>query len=163
MRGEIHKEMFDCVPEIDFNTGSRYFLGNMENYSKALLSILKSIKAKLPILRMMCNNEEFEGLRVILQTLRKMLTNIGSLKIAEETYTLEQSFLNQNYKELRNRLTLYVLELEALSNNLVHLLKNADDMAITNQSNNKSFLNYDFTKTKESIKRSNDLLERKII
>jgi hypothetical protein len=53
MRGEVTREMIQCVPEIDFNSGYKYFLGNMENYSKALMSILKSIKSKLPILESM--------------------------------------------------------------------------------------------------------------
>ena len=70
MRGEVTKEMFSCVPEIDFNSGSRYFLGNMDNYTKALLSSLKSIKTKLAILQNMYYTEEYEGLRMITQTLQ---------------------------------------------------------------------------------------------
>ena len=163
MRGEINKEMFQCIPEIDFNLGYRYFLGSMDNYSKALLSILKSIKVKIPILRMMYQHKEYEGLRVILQTMEKMLSNIGATELTELTYQLEELLLNKEDARLRTMLNSYINDIETFSIHLEQFLKKADLTVITNQSEHKSFLNYDFTKTRESIRRSNDILERRII
>ena len=164
MRGEVTREMFECVPEIDFNSGYRYFLGNMGNYTKALMSILKSIKSKLPILHSMHLSEEYEGLRMITQTLRKMLGNIGASRLAESSYQLELALFIDDETYIQEQLEAYILGMIALSENLETLLKKADAMnSADNKEVQNSFLNYDFTKTKESIKRSNDLLGRKII
>ncbi|MBH1940385.1 hypothetical protein I5677_05675 [Mobilitalea sibirica] len=164
MKEVTEKKIFDCIPEIDFNSGYRYFLGNIENYSRALLSILKSVKAKLPILKTMARTEEYEGLRMIAQTLRRMMSNIGAHGIADMAYQIEMSILNQENTVLGLQLSDYIDCLYEFSEKLEILLKKLD---INNNSRNSedqaSFLNYDFTKTKESIKLSAGLLERKII
>jgi HPt (histidine-containing phosphotransfer) domain-containing protein len=164
MRGIVTPEMFECIPEIDYNIGNRFFLGNMDNYTKALLSTLKSIKSKLPILQSMIISDEYEGLRTITQTLNKMLSNIGASVIAEATYQLEMILLNEDQLSIQDQLSNYILDLVELSEHLEVLLKKMD-IKNTIESNNDqpSFLNYDFTKTKESIKLSSNLLERKII
>jgi HPt (histidine-containing phosphotransfer) domain-containing protein len=163
MRGVVIREMFECVPEIDFNSGYHYFLGNMDNYSNALMSILKSIKSKLPLLQTMNFTEEYEGLRTIAQTLRKMLGNIGAAGIAETTYQLETALLNEDTEYIQEQLAYYIISLIELSDHLEILLKKMDVKGMVKDDDNSSFLNYDFTKTKESIKLSSDLLERKII
>lgn len=164
MRGIIQQDMFDCTPEIDFSSGCRYFYGNMDNYTKALLSMLKSIKAKLPLMDSMNNTQEFEGLRTITQTLRKMLSNIGAISLAEEAYQLETLLLNDETEQIGDSLIAFSNNLYAFSQNLEELLKKADvNSPVKNNEEQSSFLNYDFTKTKESIKKCSDLLERKII
>lgn len=163
MRGEITKEMFQCAPGIDYNTGSRYFLGNMENYAKALLSILKSIKAKLPLLQSMYFTEEYEGLRTITQTLRKMLGNVGAVALAESSYQLELALFIEEDSFVQDQLSAYIINLIELSEQLEQLFQKMNDKPVEETIDNNSFLNYDFTKTRESIRRSNDLLERKII
>jgi HPt (histidine-containing phosphotransfer) domain-containing protein len=163
--GEIMtKEMFDCIPEIDYNTGTRYFLGNMDNYKKALLAILKSTKSKLPILQNMLRNKEYEGLRMIAQTLRRMFTTIGAAGLSEASYQLEISLLNQDENQLQEELSDYIQGLIEFDEHLELLLKQLDVKNINKKVEESiSFRNYDFTKTKESIKLSTDLLERKII
>lgn len=164
MRGIIEQEMFDCTPEIDFNSGYRYFVGNMDNYTVALLSILKSIKAKLPLLENMYYSEEYEGLRTITQTLRKMLSNIGAAGLAEETYQLETVLLNDDATNLQDSLIHYLGSLNEFAEHLELLFKKADVNGSARKNSGQSgFLNYDFTKTKESIKRSTDFLERRIV
>lgn len=163
MRGEITTEMFDCVPEIDFHHGYRFFLGNIENYSRALMSILKSIKSKLPLLRLMHQSDEYEGLRTIAQTLRKMLGNIGAAGIADLSYQLEMALLNEDIEYFRDQLDSYIEIMEEFSDHLETLLKKMDVNHVAKPKEEPSFLNYDFEKTKESIKLSSDLLERKII
>jgi HPt (histidine-containing phosphotransfer) domain-containing protein len=164
MRGIVSKEMFDCIPEIEFEAGQKYFLGNMDNYTMALMSMLKSIKSKLPILHSMRLSDEYEGLRTITQTLRKMLSNIGALGMAQITYQLEFAVLNDDYHYLQEQLPEYIMSLFNFSNHLETLLKNLDSRNSAGvEEIQSSYLNYDFTKTKESIKRSADLLERKII
>jgi HPt (histidine-containing phosphotransfer) domain-containing protein len=164
MRGEVLREMFACVPEVDFNSGYKYFLQNMENYSKALMSILKSIKSKLPILESMVYSEEYEGLRTITQTLRKMLGNIGAGGLAETSYWLEAALLNDDKADVREQLSSYIVGLSMLSDNLEMLLKKMDIKSMAdNDEGNSGFMRYDLTKTKESIRLSSDLLERKIM
>ena len=164
MRGEVSREMMNCVPEIDFNSGYKYFLGSMENYSKALMSILKSIKSKLPLLESMVYTEEYEGLRTITQTLRKMLNNIGAAGLAEATYQLETALLNEDTANIQLQLNPYIISLIELSDHLEVLLKKMDVKSTAKvDEDNPTFMNYDFTKTKESIKLSAGLLERKII
>jgi HPt (histidine-containing phosphotransfer) domain-containing protein len=164
MRGIVSQEMFDCIPEIDFNSGYRYFLGNMDNYTRALMSTLKSIKSKLSILQSMGLSEEYEGLRTIAQTLRKMLGNIGASGIAQSTYQLETAVLNDDLTNVQEQLSSYINDLINLSEHLEILLKKMDvKNAAKPEEVQASFLNYDFTKTKESIRLSKDLLERKII
>lgn len=164
MKGEITKEMFECAPEIDFNAGSRYFLGNLDNYAKALMSILKSIKSKLPLLQSMYYSGEYEGLRTITQTLRKMLGNIGAAAMAETSYQLELTLFSEDGALVRDQLLSYIDNLVELSDHLELILKKMDSKTTGETGdNNQSFLNYDFSKTRESIRRSNDLLDRKII
>ncbi|MHB8130948.1 MAG: hypothetical protein ACYDEX_18355 [Mobilitalea sp.] len=164
MRGIVTREMFGCIPEIEFNSGNRYFLGNMDNYTQALMSILKSIKSKLPILQTMMLSDEYEGLRTIAQTLRKMLGNIGAATMAEATYQLELALFGDESSFLQDQLITYINNLMELSDHLETLLKKIDVKNTTrNIEEQPSFLNYDFTKTRESIKLSSDLLERKII
>jgi HPt (histidine-containing phosphotransfer) domain-containing protein len=165
MKGIVTPEMFDGIPEIDYSAGYRYFLGNVDNYTNALLATLKSVKSKLTILQTMILSEEYEGLRTILQTLNKILGKIGATSIVESTYELDEALLNDNRSSINNHLMEYVLCLFELSEHLESLfkkmdIKNTTESKVDDQS---SFLNYDFTKTKESLKLSNNLLKRKII
>lgn len=164
MGENITREVFDCIPEIEFNVGYRYFLGNMDNYIQALLSILKSIKAKLPILETMYRTGEFTGLRTVTQTLQRMMSNVGAIDIAELSYQLETSLLNEQENEFNELLDQYIRYLYRFSDHLEALFHQMDIINIgrTNEEQS-SFLKYDFTKTKESIKLSAGLLERKII
>lgn len=155
------QDIFGNVPEIDFETGYKYFFGNMENYKRALMSILKSIKAKLPLLESMIMTDEYEGLRTITQTLRRMFGNIGANSLSELSYQLEMSLLNENKAILKENLENYMNHLFVFSENLEQLLKSLDVNSIEKEE--VSFCNYDFTKTKESIKHSAHLLGRKII
>lgn len=164
MRGIIAHDMFECVPEIDFNSGYKYFLGNMDNYKKALLSILKSVKSKIPILHQMLRSEEYEGLRMITQTLRRMMTNVGAHGISERSYELEVSLLNQEDDMVQDKLREYIICLSEFSNNMESLFQYLDVKQTDKvDSNITNIGNYDFTKTKESIKLTTNLLERKII
>jgi len=162
MRGIVSQEMFTCVPEIDYNSGSRFFLGNMENYTSALLSTLKSVKSKLYILQSMIHSDEYMGLQTIFRTLGKILRNIGAKEIAELTYQLEATLMNEDILAFQEQLQRYLGELTDFSDHLELLFKKIDVKSIKKE-DIPSFLNYDFTKTKESIKYSADLLERKII
>ncbi len=158
------QEMFDCVPEIDFDSGFRYFLCNVQNYSRALLSILKSMKSKMPIMNVMLQTGEYEGLRSITQTLNKMLHNIGAFSLAEASYEVERSLLNDESNTMTELLTDYIGRLVTFSQHLELLFKNTDFKNLPSIDEDAvSYFNYDFTKTKESIKRSSDLLGRKII
>ncbi len=164
MRGIVTQEMFECIPEIDYNCGCRFFLGNMVNYTQALLSTLKSIKSKLPILQSMIASNEYEGLRTIAQTLRKMLGNIGATTMAELTYQLELVLLNEDSTQIQNQLIEYIFPLTDCSEHLESLLQNIEvKNTVVDEMKQSTFLNYDFAKTKESIKLSSNLLERKII
>ncbi len=157
-------EIFECVPEVDFNVGCRYFLGNLQNYSRALLSILKSIKSKLPIMNQMLQTGELEGLRSITRTLQKMLNNIGASGLADLSYQLEIALLNDELGVRSELLIDYIEQLSAFSENLELLFKNKDwKNTSESKEDTTSYFHYDFTKTKECIKRSSDLLERKIM
>jgi HPt (histidine-containing phosphotransfer) domain-containing protein len=160
----ISREIFDCIPEIDFTSGYRYFLGNMDNYKKALLSILKSTKSKLPILNSMQITKEYEGLRMITQTLRKMFGSVGANNLSESTYRLERTLLNESDFDLEAELGDFIEDLSVFAEHLEMLLKQLDVRnSGKKEEDTYSFRNYDFTKTRESIKLSGDLLERKII
>jgi HPt (histidine-containing phosphotransfer) domain-containing protein len=164
MKGMLTKDMFDGIPEIQYAVGYRYFLGNNDNYAHALMSILKSIKSKLPILQTMIITQEYVGLKTITQTLRKMLSNIGAEDISETTYLIETMLLNDDRTCLQEQLYSYVLMLVDFADRLETLLQGVDMKSVTKRDeNNSNYLNYDFTKTKESIKLSSNLLERKII
>ena len=161
---KVARELISGVPEMDFNIGYRYFLGNMNNYVQALLSILKSMKAKLPILETMYRTGEFSGLRTITQTLQRMMNNVGAVDMAELSYQLETSLLNDREDELKELLDQYIHRIYRFSEHLEALLQGMDIKNMGKSDEEQpSFLNYDFTKTKESIKLSADLLERRII
>lgn len=155
------KEMFDCIPEIDFDSGNRYFLGNMDNYKQALLSILKSVKAKQPLLQSIYMSNEYDGLRMIMQTLSRMFHNVGALQLSELSYEIEYLLLN-DVDSLDEELKQYIDLLQEFSDHLEELFQRMNLKAYV-QPEAQTFVNYDFTKTKESIKLSNRLLNRKVI
>ncbi|MBE5966967.1 MAG: hypothetical protein E7255_08380 [Lachnospiraceae bacterium] len=158
------REIFRYAPEIDFNFGYKFFLGNMTNYKQALLAILKSIRSKLPLLQAMLVTKEYEGLRTITRTLRQMLNHIGANEISEQSYQLEIALLNEEEYNLQDKLERYIKRLIRFTGNLEILIKQLDiQEPIQKQEELKSFRNHDFTKTRESIRRSTDLLERRII
>lgn len=160
----LFREMFLSVPEIDYTSGYHYFHGNMENYTQAILATLKSIKSKVPILNSMYQTKEYAGLRTITQTLWSMLSNIGAADLAESSYQLETAYLNWDDNEFRDLLDGYISSLYKFTVHLEELLKKLDRRGSgSNTGEQVPFGNYDFTKTKESIKLSTDFLERKII
>lgn len=164
MRGKSEIEvMFDCVPEISFDLGFRYFLGNIENYSRALLSTLKSMKSKMPIMYLMLQTEEYEGLRSITQTLQRMFSNIGASGLAKASAELELSLLNASAEIMTECLTDYLEQLVHFSEHLEQLFKGHALWNTSSMEEAPSHFRYDLTKTKESIRRSSDLLERRII
>jgi phage-related tail protein len=102
------------------------------------------------------------GLQTIFRTLGKMLMNVGAKGIADSTYRLETTLMNEDILLLQEQLKKYLDELTEFSDHLELLFKKID-VKSNKKEDSLSFLNYDFTKTKESIKQSADLLERKII
>lgn len=158
------KEIFDCAPEINFNLGYRYFLCNMNNYVQAILSTLKSIKSKLPLLRSMYRTKEYEGLRTITRALQLMMSNIGVANFGELSFQIESALLNREDDLVLELLDEYISNLYIFSGHLDSLFQRLDSSIFTrNNEEEISFRNYDFTKTKESIKLSTNYLERKII
>lgn len=157
------QNLFSLVPEIDFNEGYGYYLHNMDNYSKALLAALKSVKSKLPILRTMIETKEYEGLRMITQTLRRMMTTIGGDKIADLSYRLEFALLNEE-DDFNDKLAEYLATLEDLSDRMEELIKNLPVQHLkTDNDRKESYFNYDFARTKEIIEFTNELIDKKII
>jgi hypothetical protein len=157
------KKLFDELPEIDFNTGYHYYLCNINNYSKALLSTLKSIRSKLPILKIMAETSEYEGLRTITQTLRRMMTTIGGESIAELSYQLEMALLN-NDELFDDKLFEFMFTLEDLASRMENLVKKLGISHVKDEKNRQdSYFDYDLTRTKESIRLSSDFIDKKII
>lgn len=164
MSTEEIRGLFNGVPEIDFNIGYRYFLGNLDNYTKALMATLKSIKSKLSLLQMMSNSQEYEGLRLVTQTFRTMLSNIGAVEISEATYQLEAALLNEDRGYLIRNLTGYIYSLTELAVNLELLLKEMNMKGSAKEiQENSYFQRRDFSKTIEGIKRSEEFIIKKII
>jgi hypothetical protein len=112
----------------------------------------------------MLQTGEYEGLRSITQILQKMFNNIGAFGLAEESYELEKSLLNYATNSMPELLLNYLDRLVIFSLHLELLFKTIDFKNTSSlDEDTASYFNYDFTKTKESIKRSSDLLGRKII
>lgn len=162
MNEHVIRDLFAPVPEIDFNVGYHYFLYNIDNYSKALLATLKSIKSKIPILKTMVETKEYEGLRIITQTLRRMMITVGGGSIAELSYRLEFSLLNED-EEFEDQLLEYLFTLEDLAYRMEVLVKNLGIQHIKGSDKKGSYFNYDFSRTKESIRLTADYIEKKII
>lgn len=154
--------LFGQLPEINFIAGYRYYLGNIDNYAKALLSILKSIKSKIPILKTMIESGEYEGLRTITQTLRRMMSTIGGETIADFAYEMESALLN-NDSMLDDKLIEFVFTLEDLASRMEEVIKRLGVYSRDDKNRNASYFNYDFSRTKESIRLSTDFIDRKII
>jgi len=163
MNEHMIKIIFETLPEIDFNTGYHYYLCNIDNYSKALLSTLKSIKSKLPLLKNMAETNEYEGLRMITQTLRRMMSTIGGETIVELAYQLEKALLN-NDDVFEDKLFEFIFTLEDLASRMEELVKQLGfSHTRGNQDKENSYFNFDFTRTKESIRLSTDFIDKKII
>jgi hypothetical protein len=115
-------------------------------------------------MNVMLQTGEYEGLRSITQILQKMFNNIGALGLAEASYELEKSLLNGATNIMPELLSNYLDQLVAFSLHLELLFKTTDfKNTSVLEEEAASYFNYDFTKTKESIRRSSDLLGRKII
>lgn len=162
MNNYVSQDIFECIPELNYNAGLKYYLGNMDNYIRALLAILKSMKSKLSIMETMVRTEEYEGLRMILQTLRRMLSSVGASEVSDSTYQLERTLLN-DIKHLKYELQEFIDEISIFTEHLEALLKQLDVKQLGKKEESVTLGSYDFTKTMESIKLSNHLLNRKII
>lgn len=157
------RDLFAPIPEIDLNMGFQYYLYNMDNYASALLATLKSIKSKIPILKIMVETNEYEGLRMITQTLRRMLTTIGVESVAELSYRLEISFLNED-TDFHDILIEFLCTLEDLASRMEEVIKKLESYNIKMSKENKnSYFDYDFTRTKESIRITSGYIEKKIV
>lgn len=162
MNEHMIRNLFELVPEIDFKKGYHYYLGNIDNYSKALLSTLKSIKSKLPILKNMAETGEYEGLRMITQTLRRMMSTIGCDTVVDLSYQLEMALLNDD-ESFEDRLFEFLFTFEDLSSRMEELVKQLGFSHMKERMKQDSYFNYDFSRTKESIRLSTDFLDKKII
>ncbi len=163
MREHMIRNLFEPLPEIDFVSGYNYYLCNMDNYSKALLSTFKSIRSKLPLLKDMAETSEYEGLRMITQTLRRMMATIGGDVIVELSYQLERAHLNED-DLFEDKLFEFLFTLEDLASRMEELVKGLGFPHMKgNQEKQDSYFNYDFTRTKESIRLSADFIDKKII
>lgn len=162
MNEEMIKKLFYPLPEIDFNTGYHYYLCNIDNYSKALLSTYKSIRSKLPLLKVMAETSEYEGLRMITQTLRRMMSTIGGETIVELAYQLELAYLNED-DLFENKLFEFLFTLEDLASRMEELVKQLGFSHMKGSRKLDSYFSYDFTRTKESIRLSADFIDKKII
>ncbi len=156
MKGTITTELFQEVPEIEFQIGYQYFLCNLSNYTKALFAILKSIKSKLPLLQLMCRTDEYEGLRTITQTLRKLLDNVGASSISELTYQLEIALLNADATDIHNQLVHYMNELVDFSERLEAMLKKIDLNKAAILDEESSMRRFDYKKSLDRIMRSGE-------
>jgi hypothetical protein len=93
-----------------------------------------------------------------------MLNSVGANGTSESSYRLERTLLNESDFNLEDELSEYIGELVLFTDHLEVLLKQLDVKSSSKkEEDTNSFRNYDFTKTRESIKLSGDLLERKII
>lgn len=163
MNKHVVGEIFKVVPEIDFDSGYQYYLYNFHNYSKAILSTLKSVKSKLPLLRHMAETKEYEGLRMITQTMRRMMGGIGGALIADRSYDLEVALLNQE-DTFNDTLIEYLCNLEDLASRMEELVKKLGMSYVKEGSQDQgSYFKHDFTKTRESIQLSTDYIKKKII
>jgi hypothetical protein len=163
MNEYVIARLFESIPEIDFKKGYHYYLCNIDNYSKALLSTFKSIKSKLPLLKNMAETGEYEGLRMITQTLRRMMSTIGGETIVEMAYQVEMALLNED-ESFEDRLFELLFTLEDLSSRMEELIKRLGFSHMRDGgSGQDSYFNYDYSRTKESIRLSTDFIERKII
>ncbi len=156
MKRTITTELFQEVPEIEFQIGYQYFLCNLSNYTKALFAILKSIKSKLPLLQLMCRTDEYEGLRTITQTLRKLLDNVGASSISELTYQLEIALLNADATDIHNQLVHYMNELVDFSERLEAMLKKIDLNKAAILDEESSMRRFDYKKSLDRIMRSGE-------
>jgi hypothetical protein len=162
MNEHMIRNLFEHIPEIDFDKGYHYYLCNIDNYSKALLSTFKSIRSKLPLLKSMAETCEYEGLRMITQTLRRMMSTIGGEPIVELSYQLEKALLNDD-EAFEDRFFEFLFTLEELSFRMEELVKQLGFSHMKGGREQDSYFNYDFTRTRESIRLSTDFLDKKII
>ncbi len=154
MKGTMITELFCEVPELEFHIGYQYFLGNMDNYNKALMSILKSIKSKLPLLQMMCSTQEYEGLRSITQTLRRLLDKVGAISISERTYLLELILLNEDEVAIHKQVTDYRTLLLDFSVRLEKLIKKIDANKAEIEKEELAYNRFNYLKTMDRIMKS---------
>jgi len=115
---EILKETLCDLPEIMVERGLQFSVNNVRNYRKALYMVLKSIKFKLPLILTMVEENEYEGLGIIVHTLMQLLNNIGAESLVNECLHIETLLLNDNREDLDSSLEKYV---ESLADFMVRL------------------------------------------
>ena len=91
LKVERLKETLCDLPEINVERGLRFSVNNVRNYRKSLYMVLKSIKFKLPLILMMVEENEYEGLGIIVHTLMQLLNNIGAESLVHECLQIEDA------------------------------------------------------------------------
>lgn len=117
------QQLFEQAPELNYEVGFKYFLGNFDSYKRGLLSCIKSIQHKLPILLDMLENDDYTGLGVITKNFHKIMTNIGAIEIATISYKLEVMELNSSNDDISALLEEYIDKLNELSLHMKAMLQ----------------------------------------
>ena len=119
-------ELCSGVKQIDAEAGLYYSVGNVENYKKAFLVALKSIRSKLSILTGMLEWKDYSGLTSVARMLNRICTSIGAKHLAEYTMQIETASLNSDVAYLDVQLPLFYAELETLLTDLEQLMRKID-------------------------------------
>lgn len=107
MKAAMLKDKLRGLPEINVERGLRYSVDNLKNYRKSLYMVHKSIKFKLPLILSMIEEEEYEGLGVIVHTLSQLLEHIGAEKLVRECSQIESKVLNAEPETLQESVQKY--------------------------------------------------------
>jgi hypothetical protein len=99
---------------------------------------------------------------MITQTLRRMMSTIGCDTVVDLSYQLEMALLNDD-ESFEDRLFEFLFTLEDLSSRMEELVKQLGFSHMKERMKQDSYFNYDFSRTKESIRLSTDFLDKKII
>lgn len=133
------KEQLSSLPEINAERGLRHCIGNVKNYRQALFMVLKSCKFKLPLMEVMLDTGEYEGLHIIIKTLGQLLDNIGADSLVKQSRHLEICILNidsgtlKGSPEAEETLTAYIHTLTDFVYRLEDALRAIDSQLAKNQ------------------------------
>lgn len=95
---------------------------------------------------------------------RRCLPYIGANSLAEASYQLERSLLNGEIGLEPKLLEDYTEKLITFSMHLEQMFQKVEIRKVMDKETDPpAFFRHDFTKTKECIKRTSDLLDRRII
>jgi CheY-like chemotaxis protein len=119
----LFKDIQKALPEINYQEGLKYAVGNPKHYAHILKVSVKDIKGSMDRIRVSIDEDNIDGLRIGIHNLKSLFCNIGAISLYEKTKSMYLLIRQGEYDELILKLNGYILEMNDFNERLGFIIK----------------------------------------